>query len=154
MYLVISEPARGHSLLDVVAPTRVNLVARATVVPQHATSEAARQKERHCSGRPRGDTFIPIAIETYGALLSQRDEFMRDRARRAFPEHGVPSPSISVLVTWFEQRVAVTLQRAQARALHARTACLEATSSLPSTLPARLGISWRLWGLLKLLSAG
>ena len=41
--LAISEPARGHTLLDVVIadPTRVDLVARATVVPAHAASEAA-----------------------------------------------------------------------------------------------------------------
>ena len=65
MDLVISEPARGHTLLDVVIvdPTRVDL-ARAVVVPHHAAPEAVRQKERHYSGRPRGNTFIPIAIET------------------------------------------------------------------------------------------
>ena len=37
----------------------------------------------------------------------------------------------------FRQRVVVTLQRAQARAIRARTARLEATSSLVSTLPPR-----------------
>ena len=107
-------------------PTRVDLVARAAVVPQHAASEAARQQERHYSGRPRGDTFIPLAIEMYGALLSRTDEFLRGCARRAFSEHGGSPPSTSVLVTRrFRQRVAVTLQRAQARAIHARTARLE-----------------------------
>ena len=51
--LVISEPARCHTLLDIVIadPTRVDLVARAASVPQHAASKGARQKERHCSGR-------------------------------------------------------------------------------------------------------
>ena len=100
----------GWDKKNVIAdPTHVDLVARAAFVPDHAASEAARQKERHCSGRPRGDTFIPIAIETYGALLSQTDEFLRDCARRAFSGHGGSPPSTSVLVTWFRQRVAVTL---------------------------------------------
>ena len=83
MDLVISEPQRGHTLLDVVIedPTRVDLVTRASAVPQHAASEVARQKARHYIGRLRRDTFIPIAIETYGALLSQRNEFLRDYAR-------------------------------------------------------------------------
>ena len=98
-------------------PTRVGPIARAAVVPQHAASEAARQKERHYSGRPRQDTFIPIAIETYVALLSQTYEFLRDCAP-ALGEH-FPStadhPSTSVLVTWFRQRIAVKLQGAQAR---------------------------------------
>ena len=96
---------------------------------------------KHYSGRPRGDTFIPIAIETYGALLSQRDEFLRDCARRAFSDHGGSSLSTSVLVTWFRQRVAVALQRAQARAIHARTDRLEASSSSLSTFPSRAIIS-------------
>ena len=71
MDLVISEPARGHTLLDVgiVDPTRVDLVARATIFPHHAAPQAARQKERHYNGRPRGDTFIPIAIKTYHYTL-------------------------------------------------------------------------------------
>ena len=63
--LVISEPAHDHTLLDVVIanPTRVNLVAQETVVPQHVVLEAKRLKERHYRGRSRGDTFIPIAID-------------------------------------------------------------------------------------------
>ena len=121
--------------------TRVDLVTQAAVVPQHAVSEAARQKERHYTGRPRGDTFIPIAIETYGALLSQSYEFLRDCARRAFSDHGGLSPSTSVLVTWFRQGVAVTLYRAQARAIHARTTRLEVSSSSLSILPSRAIIS-------------
>ena len=41
--LVISEPPRGHTFLDVVIadPTRVDLVARAGDVPHHAASEAS-----------------------------------------------------------------------------------------------------------------
>ena len=68
--LVISEPPRNHTLLDVVIadPTRVDPVARAPGVPKHAASKTTRPEERHYSGRPQGDTFIPIAIETYGAL--------------------------------------------------------------------------------------
>ena len=50
-------------------------------------------------------------------------------------------PSASVLVSWFRLRVDVTLQCAQARAIHACTARLEASSSSPSTLPSRAIIS-------------
>ena len=73
--------------------------------------------------------------------MSQIYEFLRDCARRAFPEHGGSSPSTSILVTWFRQRVAVTLQGVQARAIHAHTARFEATSYLLSTLPSRAIIS-------------
>ena len=70
-------------------------------------------------------------------------EFLRDCARRAFSDHGGSSPSTSVPITWFRQRVAVTLRRAQARAIHARTARLEASSSSLSTLASRAIISAR-----------
>ena len=60
-----------------------------------------------------------------------------------FPTMADHPPATSVLVTWFRQRVAVTLQRAQARAIHARTARLEASSSSLSTLPSRAIISAR-----------
>ena len=41
--LVIPEPAHGHTLLDIVIadPTRVDLVAQETIVPQHNTAEKA-----------------------------------------------------------------------------------------------------------------
>ena len=50
-------------------------------------------------------------------------------------------PASAKPVNWFRQRIAVTLQRAQARAIHARMARLEATPSLLSSLPARAVIS-------------
>ena len=48
-WLVISEPALDHTLLDIVIanPTRVDLVVGASVVPQYAASEGAREKEMH-----------------------------------------------------------------------------------------------------------
>ena len=54
--LVISAPARGYTLLDVFIadPTRVNLVARASVTPQHDASKAARQEARHYGGDREG----------------------------------------------------------------------------------------------------
>ena len=58
-----------------------------------------------------------------------------------FSTRGASSPSTSVLVTWFGQRVATTLERARARALHAHTARLAATTFTLSTLPPRVDIS-------------
>ena len=141
----LSLAARGHTLLDVdiADPTHVDSVARTAIVSQHAALEAAWRKERHYCGRPQGDTFIPIAIETRDALLSHTYEFLRDCARRAFSDHGGSFPSTSVLVTWFRQRTAVTLQHAQARAIHARSARLEATSSSLFALPSCAIISPR-----------
>ena len=132
-------------------PDAVDLVARVAVVPQYATLEVARQIERHYGGRPRGDTFISIAIETYSALLSQIETTERDCARRAFSEYNGSYPSTSVLVTWFSQGIAATLHGAQARAIHAHVARLEATSSLLSTLPASAIIST--WDLMAIVGS-
>ena len=71
--LVISEPARGHTLLDVVIadPTRVDLFAEATVVPHHAASEAARQTERKYNGRRRGDSPLRHTMRSCLECVSQ-----------------------------------------------------------------------------------
>ena len=89
----------------------------------------------------RRDNFIPIAIETYSALFSETYEFLRDRDRRSFSDHGGSSPSTSVIVTRFRQRVEVTFQRVQARAFPACMARLEASLSLVSKLPSHAIIS-------------
>ena len=56
MDLVMTERARGHTLPDIVIAdvTRIDLVARAALVPQLAASGSALQKERHYNGRRRG----------------------------------------------------------------------------------------------------
>lgn len=113
MDIVTSEHPRGHALLDVVIAD----LPRVDLV-----ARASRRLVRCCI---------------------QTDDYLRDCARRAFSEHGISSPSASVLVTWFQQRLAVTFQCTQARAIHARTARLEASSSLLSTLPSRAVVSAR-----------
>ena len=73
------------------------------------------------SGTAVGDSeVIPPFLSPSRGMVSQTKEFLRDRARRKkFELNGSPT-STCVLVTWFQQRFAITLQRAQAREVHAR----------------------------------
>lgn len=64
------------------------------------------------------------------------------RPTSTFFAHNVSSLSTRVLVTWFQQRVVVQLQRAQTQSIHAKIIYLEATSSMLSTLPEHVTLSY------------
>jgi hypothetical protein len=74
---------------------------------------------------PADDTFIPLAVETFGCLDSSFDEFLGTCARRAAELRmgGLDSaPMASRLLCYFRHRVSISLQRSQARAVHHRAA--------------------------------
>ena len=124
---------------------------RRSVIPVHAASEATRQNERHCRGRPRipsgrdrmgiPHTFTPIAIETYMALLKRLLDLLSGSAR-AFFAHDASYASSNIIVIWCRQLVVVPLHHAEARATHARRARLETSSTL-LILPPRANILLR-----------
>lgn len=83
-----------------------------------AASRAAATKEEKYAGRPASDAFLPLAVEVFGRLHPQFDGLLRQAARDILSRTGA---SLSVLTTHFRQRISVTLQRAQARAIHRRS---------------------------------
>jgi hypothetical protein len=71
------------------------------------------------------DTFIPLAVETFGCLNSSFDEFLGTCARRAAELRmgGLDSaPMAPKLLCYFRQRVPISFQRSQARTVHHRAA--------------------------------
>jgi hypothetical protein len=71
------------------------------------------------------DTFVPLAVETYGCLDSAFDGFLGTCAGRAaeLRAGGLGSvPIASRLISYYRSRVSISLQRSQARAIHHRAA--------------------------------
>ena len=95
-----------------------------------AAADAERRKETHHRDRATGTTFVPFGLESYGALLDRSDRFLVECAMLASRECVGSRPSISLLCTWFRQRVSIALQRSLAHAIHARTLCLEQSMTL------------------------
>ena len=141
--IVISDAAVGHTLVDIVVadPTRQDLVERAARHDLVAATDAERRKETHYRDRAAGTKFVPFALETYGALSDRSDRFLVECATLASRESVGSGPSISLLCTWFRQRVSIALQRSLAHAIHARTLRLEQSMALLPPPPPRVPLS-------------
>ena len=133
--IVISDAAVGHTLVDVVVadPTCRDSVERAARHDLIAATDAERRKEAHYRDRAAGTKFVPFALETYGALSGRSDRLLVECATLASRESAGSGPSISLLCTWFRQRVSIALQRSLAHAIYARTLRLEQSITPPTT---------------------
>ena len=117
-------------------PTRRDLMERAARYDIVAATDAERRKETHYRDRATGIKFVLFVFETHGALSNRSDRFLVEYATLASRESARSGPSISLLCTWFRQRVPIALQRSLAHAIHARTLRLDQSMALlPSPLP-------------------
>ena len=75
---MISDAALGHTLVDIVVadPTHRDLVELAARQDLVAATDAERRKETHYRDRAARTTFVPFALETYGALSDRSDRFL------------------------------------------------------------------------------
>ena len=126
MDIVISDAAVGQTLVDIVVvdPTR-DLVKRAARQDLVVATDAERRKETHYRDRAAGTTFVPFALETHGEFSDSSDWFLVECATLASKECVGPGSSVSLLCTWFRQRVSIALQRSLAYAIHAGILRLE-----------------------------
>jgi hypothetical protein len=80
MDLVGADPWGGPRVLadvgTVADPLREGLIPEAAVERGRATREAAQAKAVKYGDHPSNDTFIPLAVETFGCLDSSFDEFL------------------------------------------------------------------------------
>ena len=140
---MISDAAVGHTLVDIVVadPTRRDLVERAARHDLVAATDAERRKEAHYRDRAAGTKFVPFSLETYGALSNRSDRFLVECATLASRESAGSGLFISLLCTWFRQRVLIALQRSLAHAIHARTLRLMQSMALLPPPPPRVPLS-------------
>eukprot|EP00850_Spirogloea_muscicola_P009669 SM000054S18155 [mRNA] locus=s54:601470:619581:- [translate_table: standard] len=124
--LVATPQAGGpRLLLDVVttdAFDRSHPVQCATQAG-YAVEGAARAKVTKYADHPPADAFFPLAIDTHGALGARWLELLHQLARHAVARfHAEPGdfPAAGSLAQVYRMRLAVSLQRSMARALHLR----------------------------------
>ena len=141
--IMISNAAVGHTLVDIVVadPTRRDLVERAARHDLVAATDTEWRKESHYHYRAAGTKFVPFALETHGALSDRSDRFLVECATLASRECAGSGLSISLLCTWFRQRVSIALQRSLAHAIHARTLRIEQSMALLPPPPPRVSLS-------------
>ena len=123
---MILDASCGHTLIDIVIadPTRGDFVDHAARKDLVAATEIEKWKESRCRDRTNGTTFVPFALETYGALSARSDRLLVECASLASRGGAGSGPSSGMLCTWFRQRVSIALQRSLSHAIHARSCVL------------------------------
>jgi hypothetical protein len=106
-------------------PTRSTAVMVTAVERGHAARLAADMKVRKYGDHFPDDTFVPLALETYGCLDLAFDRFLGTCARRAAELRAGALGSVplaSRLISYYWSRVSISLQRSEAGAIHLRAA--------------------------------
>ena len=140
---MISDAAVGHTLIDIVVadPTRGDFVDHAARMDLVAATEAEKCKERRYRDRTSGTKFVPLVVETYGALSSRSDRLLFECAYLASRRCAGSGPSSGMLCTWFRQRMYIALERSLAHSIHARFLRLEESMALLPPPPSRAPLS-------------
>ena len=133
----------GHTLVDIVVadPTHRDSLERAARHNLVTATIAERRKETHYRDCAAGTTFVPFALETYGALFDRSDRFLVQCANLAYREYAGSGPFVSLLCTRFRERVSIALRWSLAHAIHARTLRLEQSMALLPPPPPRAPLS-------------
>jgi hypothetical protein len=71
-------------------------------------------KERNYCDQHPTNHFFPLTIEVFGCLDKQDDVFLHDCANAMWNFKGQEGPPLFVLVTFFNKRILIKLQKMQA----------------------------------------
>jgi hypothetical protein len=137
MDLVAADPQGGPRLLvDVTVADPLRTAAESAVERGHAARVAEAAKAAKYADHSPDDRLIPAAIETFGCFGGPFDRLLRMCAQRAaglrVSDESQVGEEAARLLRFYRQRISVSLQRCQARAVHHRSA-----RAVQSTLGAR-----------------
>ncbi len=137
MDLVAADPQGGPRLLiDVTVADPLRTPAESAVDRGHAARVAEGLKQAKYHDHAPDDTLIPAAVETFGCLGAPFLDLLRTCARRAAASRARDDSMIdaeaSRMLSYYRQRISVSLQRSHARTIHHRSA-----RAVYSTLGAR-----------------
>jgi len=98
--------------LITIKPTQVNILVRSYSTEGFIASKAIHTKERSYH-----DQHPTLAIEVFGYLHKQANVFLHDCVNVVWSLKGPKHPPLSILVTYFYQKIAITLQNMQASSI-------------------------------------
>lgn len=99
-----------HTLVNLITikPTQVDILVRSYSTQGFIASKAIHTKERsYCDQHPT------LVIEVFGYLHKQGDAFLHDCVNVVWSLKGPKHPPLSILVTYFYQKILITLQNMQ-----------------------------------------
>jgi hypothetical protein len=112
--------------------TRTDLLPQSYATQGFVAFDAAQAKERSYYKQHPIDQFLLLTIEVFGFLHRHVDMLLHDCANAIWSLKGKKSFHLSSLVTFFRQKVSITLQRMQVSSILSRAIAISlATSQLP-----------------------
>jgi hypothetical protein len=116
----------------IVDPMQANLLPWSFATKGFEASNASQAKERnYCNQHPTYQ-FLPLAIEILGCLYKHADVFLHNCVNVIWSLKGPKGPHLYTLVTFFHQKVSITLQRMQVSSILSQAVAIGlATSRLP-----------------------
>jgi hypothetical protein len=123
-----------HTLADVVIADlmQLDLFPWSCATQGFVALDAAQAKEWSYHNQHPTDQFLPLAIVVFRCLHKHVDVFLHDCANAIWSLKGTEGPHLSTLVTFFRQKVSITLQRMQVSSILSRAIGVSlATSRLP-----------------------
>jgi hypothetical protein len=91
----------------------VDLFPRSCATQGFDAFNATQAKEMSYHDRHPIDQFVLLTIEVFGCLHKQVDVFLCDCANAIWSLKGLKGFPLSVLVTFFRQKISITLRRMQ-----------------------------------------
>jgi hypothetical protein len=104
-----------HTLVDIVfgVPTWVDLLPQSCITQGFVASNVVQTKERSYCNWHLTDRFLPLLNEVFGCLHKHANVFLHDCVNTIWSLKGTEGFHLSTLVTFFCQKVSITLQRMQ-----------------------------------------
>jgi hypothetical protein len=120
-----------HSLTNVVIadPTWANLLRQCCTTWGFVASKTTKAKKKSYRDQHPIDHFIPLTIEVFGCLNKQVDVFSHNYANAMWNFKGPLDLPIYVLVSFFDKKISITLQRMQASSILNWTIAVGLTTS-------------------------
>ncbi len=119
--------------------TWMDLLCQSCPIWRFVAFKVVQAKERNYCDQHPIDHFLPLTIEVFRYLSKQVDVFLHDCTNAMWNFKGPEGPPLFVLVTFFHQKISITLQRMQTSSILSRAIVVGLiTSWLPpfqNTLP-------------------
>jgi len=113
-------------------PIQAYLLLRCCATQGFIALHAVQAKKRNYHDQHPTNQFFPLIIDIFGCLHNQANVFLHYCVNAIWSLKGPKGPPLSILVTFLQQKISITLRRMQASSILSRVVAVSlATSQLP-----------------------
>jgi hypothetical protein len=110
-------------------PIQAYLLLRCCTTQGFVALDAVQAEERNYHDQHPINQFFALAIDVFGCLHNQANVFLHYCVNAIWSLKGLEGPPLSILVTFLQQKISITLQRMQAFSILSRVVAVSLTTS-------------------------